>query len=285
MGVELAAVGHLNVQRPLGVVLEMRRFAQLGAGDRFDVFGPAPARLQCQAADLAVADVDQVDRAAFEGARLVWGVEALLLGLVRHGDLLEVERMDVASVDRGGCSGLAVGQGWCRCAASGWIGACTPCRCGCSASSLWTASSPPRWAAARVGHCCGSSHSREARPSPPTCWRWRCGGMLCRADRLTRWPFWSAGCEGSSGATALSTPTPGTGCATTGSMPTSWLISWTRSSDGSVTATLVARQRRQASRCPWSGASSWPSRSPGRSPGAARSIGSSPGRVAWPGPL
>src|SRR5216684_1428491 len=41
-GVELHAVGHHDVQRALHVVLEMRRLAQVGAGERLDVLRPAP---------------------------------------------------------------------------------------------------------------------------------------------------------------------------------------------------------------------------------------------------
>ena len=46
--IELRAVGHDHVQHALHVVLEVRRLAQVGARERLDVLGPAPARLQGQ---------------------------------------------------------------------------------------------------------------------------------------------------------------------------------------------------------------------------------------------
>src|SRR5689334_14113746 len=43
-GVELGAVGQLDPQGAGDVVLEVRGLAQVGARDRLDVVGPAPAR-------------------------------------------------------------------------------------------------------------------------------------------------------------------------------------------------------------------------------------------------
>src|SRR6266487_2505941 len=56
VGVELGAVGHLDVQCAGYVVLKVRRLAPVGAGDRLDVLGPLPAGLQGEPADVAVAD-------------------------------------------------------------------------------------------------------------------------------------------------------------------------------------------------------------------------------------
>ena len=83
--IELRAVGHDHVQHALHVVLEVRRLAQVGARERLDVLGPAPARLQRQPADLGAADPQQVQRAALELASLVGSGEALLLCLSSHG--------------------------------------------------------------------------------------------------------------------------------------------------------------------------------------------------------
>ena len=83
--VELAAVGHLDPEGALDVVLEVRRLAEVGARDRLDVVGPAPAGLQREPADLAVADVEQLDQAVLEGAGLVGAAEVLLLGGCRGG--------------------------------------------------------------------------------------------------------------------------------------------------------------------------------------------------------
>lgn len=77
--VELGAIGHLDVQCALDVVLEMRRLAQLGIGQPLDVGGPSPARLQAEPADLAASDAEQIDPAEVEAADLVRGVEALAL--------------------------------------------------------------------------------------------------------------------------------------------------------------------------------------------------------------
>ena len=86
-GVELGAVGHHHVQRPGHVVLEVGRFAQLGAGQRLAWSRPAPARLQGEPADLGAADLEQVQGAVVEAAGLVWGGKALLFRFPAHRDL------------------------------------------------------------------------------------------------------------------------------------------------------------------------------------------------------
>src|SRR3954471_13593762 len=86
-GVELPAVAAADPQGPGDVVLEVRGLAPPGAGDRSDVLGPAPPRLQGQPADLGAADVDQVHPAVRELAGLAGGGEVLLL-VGRFHDLL-----------------------------------------------------------------------------------------------------------------------------------------------------------------------------------------------------
>src|SRR5664279_2229951 len=177
-GVELGAVGHLDVQRALDVVLEMRCLAQLGAGQRLDMGRPTPARPQGQPADLAAADGQQVDRTEVEAAGLVRGVEALLLCLLTHGVLLLsllahgvlLLSIECVAVDLAGGNG----RRWplqrpCSRVQNGPAGggppprvgslACSPCRSAFSASSAWTGWSPPRWAVVRHGRC-------------SDCWRW-----------------------------------------------------------------------------------------------------------------
>src|SRR5579859_1258389 len=65
----------------------MRGLAQVGAGYRLDVVGPAPAGLQDQAADVAAADVQQLEPAMRELAGLVGCREIAVrdLGLSRGG--------------------------------------------------------------------------------------------------------------------------------------------------------------------------------------------------------
>jgi hypothetical protein len=67
---------------PADVVLEVRRFAARGAGDRLDVVRPAPTGLEDEAADLAAADLEDLGAAVRELAYLVRRLEALLLALV-----------------------------------------------------------------------------------------------------------------------------------------------------------------------------------------------------------
>ena len=62
-GVELGAIGHHDVQRSGHVVLEMRRLAELGAGQRLDVVRPAPPGLQGETADFGAADLEEVQGA------------------------------------------------------------------------------------------------------------------------------------------------------------------------------------------------------------------------------
>jgi hypothetical protein len=84
--VELGAIGHHDVQRAAHVVLEVRRFAQLGACQRLHVLRPAPAGLQGKPADLGAADPQQVEGAPLERACLVRCSEPLLFCLVAHDD-------------------------------------------------------------------------------------------------------------------------------------------------------------------------------------------------------
>src|SRR5579872_3455005 len=70
-GVELGAVGKTDPKLSGHVVLEVRRFAQVGAGGGLDVLGPAPAWLQHQAPDVAAVDVQYFQDAAGEFAHFV----------------------------------------------------------------------------------------------------------------------------------------------------------------------------------------------------------------------
>ena len=82
--VELVAVVGADPQRAGQVVLEVRRLAPVGAGDRLDVDGPAPTRLKGEPADLGPGDPDEVEPSVGELAGLAGAPEVLpLVGGVR----------------------------------------------------------------------------------------------------------------------------------------------------------------------------------------------------------
>src|SRR4051794_18873918 len=83
-GDELGAVVHADGQPAADVVLEVRCLAARRVGQRLDVVGPAPARLEHEPSDLAAADLEDLRAAVGELARLLRGAEALVLGLL-HG--------------------------------------------------------------------------------------------------------------------------------------------------------------------------------------------------------
>src|ERR671936_1517050 len=104
-GDELGAVVHTDRELAGDVVLEVRRLAAVRSGDRLDVVGPAPARLEGVPADLAVADLENLGAAVGELACLVGLPESLVLGLLAcacgcHLRLLSVSRCSPASVER-----------------------------------------------------------------------------------------------------------------------------------------------------------------------------------------
>src|SRR6185437_17035759 len=80
----LGAVIHPDGETTTEVVLEMWRLAAVGTGDRLDVVGPLPARLEGQPADLGAPHRDDLGLAVREVAPLVRAPEALVLGLVLH---------------------------------------------------------------------------------------------------------------------------------------------------------------------------------------------------------
>src|SRR5690606_11422097 len=83
-GDELRAVVHADREPPGHVVLEVRRLAAFGLGERLHVVRPAPAGLEHEPADLAAADLDDLGPAARKFAQLVRMLESLVLTLA-HG--------------------------------------------------------------------------------------------------------------------------------------------------------------------------------------------------------
>src|SRR5215204_3987646 len=80
----LGAVVHDHLHPPGHAVAEVGDLARVGPGDRLDVLGPPPARLEGATADHPAADVHHLSLAvALERSHLVGGVEALYL-YVRH---------------------------------------------------------------------------------------------------------------------------------------------------------------------------------------------------------
>src|SRR3954449_6430467 len=84
LGDELGAIVHADRQPAADVVLEVRCLAARRVGDRLDVGGPGPARLEHRPADPAAADLEDLRVAVGELARLLRRAEALVLGLL-HG--------------------------------------------------------------------------------------------------------------------------------------------------------------------------------------------------------
>src|ERR1019366_5654696 len=72
---------HLDPEHARGVVLEMRRLAELGPRDRLDVQRPPPAGLGVHPPGGPPADVDEVDPALLENPFLVGLPECLVLRL------------------------------------------------------------------------------------------------------------------------------------------------------------------------------------------------------------
>src|ERR1700733_9816815 len=79
-GDEFGAVVHADGEPSADVVLEVRCLAAVGLGDRLDVVGPAPARLEDEPADLGVAHLENLGAAVGKLAGFVWRVEGLVLG-------------------------------------------------------------------------------------------------------------------------------------------------------------------------------------------------------------
>src|SRR3954468_5802504 len=84
LAVELGAVVHLDAQHAGDVVLEVRRLAALGAGERLHRGRPAPAGLEHGAPDGGAADVDQLDAALGKFAHFIRLAEILPLGTLRR---------------------------------------------------------------------------------------------------------------------------------------------------------------------------------------------------------
>jgi hypothetical protein len=70
-GVELGTVRGPDAQRARHVILEVRCLAEFGPRDRLYVLRPAPAGLEDESADLAVADPQQLKPAVIERAHLI----------------------------------------------------------------------------------------------------------------------------------------------------------------------------------------------------------------------
>src|SRR3954462_3274979 len=84
LGDELGPVVHADRQPAADVILEVRCLAARRVGDRLDVIGPAPARLEHEPPDLPAADLEDLRAAVGELARLLRRAEALVLCLL-HG--------------------------------------------------------------------------------------------------------------------------------------------------------------------------------------------------------
>jgi len=79
VAVEFTAIGHGDVKGATDLVLEMRRFAEVGAGDGLHVRRPAPSGLEGKASDLTPTDGQEVDTSMLERSGLVRCCEVLEL--------------------------------------------------------------------------------------------------------------------------------------------------------------------------------------------------------------
>ena len=61
LAVEFSAIGHGDVENATDLVLEVRRFAEIGASDGLDVLRPAPSGLEGEASDLTPTDGQEID--------------------------------------------------------------------------------------------------------------------------------------------------------------------------------------------------------------------------------
>ncbi len=95
---ELGAVSHTHTNPSRDRVLEVRRLAQFGAGDRLHVFAPPPTRLQGHPHDLASTDLDDLRSTERHLPNLTRCIEAQML-CVRHRNPLKLEAVIEGTVE------------------------------------------------------------------------------------------------------------------------------------------------------------------------------------------